>query len=237
MQWRSFSRSIAIGGICLMTTLATSAVVAPAHAQAQSVTGFNPFDPQWAALANPYTPFWIQRRSQHGSRNQSTGLHSEVGVRNCGIVCRIRRNLRQFFRASVRFPNVRAAGLVHECGGSRVENVSRRQLQVEPQRCAARRSLCDGEFWRHKHQNEPVGTPWPDEFLCWQRCGRCDSECRPWPSIDAADQRRRQLRLYSSAGIDIQMIGDDFLHWIGGNILIEARSQMKNRTIMQPPRA
>jgi len=57
MQWRSFSRSIAIGGICLMTTLATSAVVAPAHAQAQSVTGFNPFDPQWAALANPYTPF------------------------------------------------------------------------------------------------------------------------------------------------------------------------------------
>jgi len=33
------------------------------------------------------------------------------------------------------------------------------------------------------------------------------------------------------------MIGDDFLHWIGGSILIEARSQMKNRTIMQPPRA
>jgi len=33
------------------------------------------------------------------------------------------------------------------------------------------------------------------------------------------------------------MIGADGSHWTGGNILIEARSQMKNRTIMQPPRA
>jgi hypothetical protein len=33
------------------------------------------------------------------------------------------------------------------------------------------------------------------------------------------------------------MIGDDVSHCTGGNILIEARSQMKNRTIMQPPRA
>src|SRR6185437_13615523 len=56
MRWRFCPRSIAVGGICLMATLATGGPVAPAHAQAQPVTGFSPFDPQWA-LANPFTSF------------------------------------------------------------------------------------------------------------------------------------------------------------------------------------
>jgi hypothetical protein len=70
MHWRSRSRTLAIGGICLMATMTTGARV---HAQAMQVVGsspaassstgsnpaasnsngFNPYDPQWA-LATPF---------------------------------------------------------------------------------------------------------------------------------------------------------------------------------------
>jgi hypothetical protein len=46
-------RSIGIGGISLMAVSATGALIAPADAQAQQVSGFNAFDPRWA-LATPF---------------------------------------------------------------------------------------------------------------------------------------------------------------------------------------
>jgi hypothetical protein len=52
MHWGFCTRSIAIGGICLMATLATGLLIEPADAQTQQVGGFNPFDPRWA-LATP----------------------------------------------------------------------------------------------------------------------------------------------------------------------------------------
>jgi hypothetical protein len=52
MLW-SFSRSVAIGGICLMAGLAAGAPVNPAHAQMQQTGGFNALDPQWT-LASPF---------------------------------------------------------------------------------------------------------------------------------------------------------------------------------------
>jgi hypothetical protein len=54
MRWRFRARSIVIGGICLTVTSAPGVLIAPANAQAQQVSGFNAFDPQWA-LASPYT--------------------------------------------------------------------------------------------------------------------------------------------------------------------------------------
>jgi hypothetical protein len=53
MHWRSCTRSTAIGGILLAATLATGALIAPAHAQMQQVDGFGAYAPQWA-LGNPY---------------------------------------------------------------------------------------------------------------------------------------------------------------------------------------
>jgi hypothetical protein len=73
MQRRSSSRSIAIGGACVMLTLATSGSIKPANAQAMQqvsapatvsqgnasqasnsqASGFNALDPQWA-FANPF---------------------------------------------------------------------------------------------------------------------------------------------------------------------------------------
>jgi hypothetical protein len=53
MQRRFCSRSIAIGGIFLIVTLATGALMERAHAQAQPLIGFNALDPQWA-FARPY---------------------------------------------------------------------------------------------------------------------------------------------------------------------------------------
>jgi hypothetical protein len=69
MQRRSSSRSIAIGGACVMLTLATSGSISPANAQAMQqvsappavasqagnsqASGFNALDPQWA-FANPF---------------------------------------------------------------------------------------------------------------------------------------------------------------------------------------
>jgi hypothetical protein len=84
MQWRSFSRSIAIGGICLMVTLATSALVAPTHAQAQAVTGFNPFDPQWA-LASSYTPFGFNAGSNMAPGTNQQGYTAKLGSGTVGL--------------------------------------------------------------------------------------------------------------------------------------------------------
>ena len=66
MQRRSSLRSIAIGGACVMFTLAASGSIKPAHAQAMQqvsgpvsqandsqASGFNALDPQWA-FANPF---------------------------------------------------------------------------------------------------------------------------------------------------------------------------------------
>lgn len=53
MQRRFCSRSIAIGGIFWMVTLATGALMERAHAQAQPLIGFNALDPQ-GAFARPY---------------------------------------------------------------------------------------------------------------------------------------------------------------------------------------
>jgi hypothetical protein len=69
MQRRSSSRSIAIGGACVMLALATSGTIKPAHAQAMQqisapqtggsqgssaqANGFNALDPQWT-FANPF---------------------------------------------------------------------------------------------------------------------------------------------------------------------------------------
>ena len=60
MHWISRSRTVAVGGICLLAVLTTGARV---HAQAMQVVGsnstasnangFNPYDPQWA-LATPF---------------------------------------------------------------------------------------------------------------------------------------------------------------------------------------
>jgi hypothetical protein len=59
MVCRSGARSIAIGGLFLTLTLATSAWIAPAHAQAmQQVGGFDAYDPQWAqAGSSMYSGF------------------------------------------------------------------------------------------------------------------------------------------------------------------------------------
>jgi hypothetical protein len=69
MQRRSSSRSIAIGGACVMLALATGGSIKPANAQAMQqvsapqgtgsqtsnsqASGFNALDPQWA-FANPF---------------------------------------------------------------------------------------------------------------------------------------------------------------------------------------
>jgi len=71
MHWRSRSRTLALGGICLVATFCLMTILAmraPAHAQAMQVvgsgatgssptnssaSGFNPYDPQWA-LAAPF---------------------------------------------------------------------------------------------------------------------------------------------------------------------------------------
>ena len=83
MRWRSFLRSIAIGGICLMVTLAASTLVAPTHAQA--VTGFNPFDPQWAALANPYTPFGFNAGSNMAPGTDQQAYTAKLGSGTLGL--------------------------------------------------------------------------------------------------------------------------------------------------------
>jgi hypothetical protein len=53
MQWRFCSRSMAIGGSCLILISAAGAQVEPAHAQAQPFSGFSESYPQWL-VANPY---------------------------------------------------------------------------------------------------------------------------------------------------------------------------------------
>lgn len=85
MQWRFCSRPIAIGGICLMVTLTASALVAPAHAQAQPVTGFNPFDPQWAALANPYTPLGFNAGSDMAPGTNQQAYTAKLGSGTLGL--------------------------------------------------------------------------------------------------------------------------------------------------------
>ena len=97
MDWRSCSRIIAIGGICVAAILATGT---RAHSQAMQVVGgssagssasgsnavgFNPYDPQWALS----TPFGIQHCLQHDHRNRPAGLHDEVWVRDIRIVRRV----------------------------------------------------------------------------------------------------------------------------------------------------
>jgi hypothetical protein len=84
MQWRFCQRPIAIGGICLMVTLATGALAAPAHAQAQPVTGFNPFDPQWA-LANPYTPFGFNAGSNMTPGTNQQAYTAKLGSGTVGL--------------------------------------------------------------------------------------------------------------------------------------------------------
>jgi hypothetical protein len=51
MPGEFLARSIAVGGICLLIGLAAGTM--PAHAQAQPLTAFSPFDPQ-LAMANPF---------------------------------------------------------------------------------------------------------------------------------------------------------------------------------------
>ncbi len=53
MHWGSCSRSMAIGGICLMATVATSALVGPAQAQQVDAFGF-------AGGANEFYPLWAK---------------------------------------------------------------------------------------------------------------------------------------------------------------------------------
>ena len=55
MHWGLCSRSIAIGGICLMATVATAALVEPAHAQQmQQVDGIRAADEIYPLWAKPY---------------------------------------------------------------------------------------------------------------------------------------------------------------------------------------
>jgi hypothetical protein len=56
MHWGFRARSVAVGGIFLMVTSVMGTLIEPAYAQAQTVNGFNPYDPQWA-FANPAMPF------------------------------------------------------------------------------------------------------------------------------------------------------------------------------------
>jgi hypothetical protein len=53
MHWGFCARSVAIGSVCLITTMATGALVKPADAQEQQASGFNAYDPRWA-LVTPY---------------------------------------------------------------------------------------------------------------------------------------------------------------------------------------
>ena len=87
MQWRFSSRSIAIGGACMMFALATSGSIAPAHAQAMQqvsgpqagvsqandslASGFNALDPQWA-FANPFMA------SRFGLGSLATGVSEQA---------------------------------------------------------------------------------------------------------------------------------------------------------------
>ncbi len=63
MHWRFRAPSVAIGGVCLMATFATPALVGRAHAQAMN--GFNPYDPQWAS---PLTPLGFNAGAAGGNQ-------------------------------------------------------------------------------------------------------------------------------------------------------------------------
>jgi hypothetical protein len=54
-----------LGGVCLVVALMTSA-----PADAQAVSAFNPYDPQWA-LANPYSSFGFSAGSNTASNQQA----------------------------------------------------------------------------------------------------------------------------------------------------------------------
>ena len=84
MQWRFCSRSIAVGSICLMATLATLALAAPARAQAQPVTGFSPFDPQWA-LASPYTSFGFNSGANPAFGTSQQAYTAKLGSGTVGL--------------------------------------------------------------------------------------------------------------------------------------------------------
>jgi hypothetical protein len=87
MQWRSSSRSMAIGGACIMFALATSVSIEPANAQAMQqvngppatasqsndsqASGFNALDPQWA-FANPFMA------SRFGLGPMATGVSQQA---------------------------------------------------------------------------------------------------------------------------------------------------------------
>jgi hypothetical protein len=103
MHWRSCSRSIGVGGICL-AALATGRLAEPANAQAMqqvngsqasgsAASGFNALDPQWA-FASPFMSSGFGVGSIAGGINQqayitkfgsgTAGLFVESNARDSG---------------------------------------------------------------------------------------------------------------------------------------------------------
>jgi hypothetical protein len=113
MQWRYCSRSIAIGGICLMITSATGGLIAPANAQAPQVSGFYAFDPRWA-LASPYTFSGLNTGSNFAAGINQQAYTAPFGTGTVGLF--VESNVRgdgagatagNFFGAPPAFPTSR----------------------------------------------------------------------------------------------------------------------------------
>ena len=102
MHWRYRSRSIAIGGICLMATLTAGAsaraqamqVVGPGSsssnpgATGSGTAGFNPYDPQWAMTApfgfNTTSPGVSQQAYTMKLNSGTVGLFSATSNQDYG---------------------------------------------------------------------------------------------------------------------------------------------------------
>jgi len=84
MRWRFCSRSLVIGGGCLMLTLAAGARVEPARAQAQPLNGFNESYPQWL-VANPYMPTGFIAGSNFPTGINQQGYMAKLGSGTVGL--------------------------------------------------------------------------------------------------------------------------------------------------------
>jgi hypothetical protein len=99
MHWRSCSRSIGVGGICL-AALVTGRLTEPANAQAMQqvnssqasgsqasgsqASGFNALDPQWA-LASPFMSSGFGVGSIAGGTNQQAAYATKFGSGTVGL--------------------------------------------------------------------------------------------------------------------------------------------------------
>jgi hypothetical protein len=95
MHWGFCSRSIAIGGICLIATVATGALIEPARAQAQQADGFglggtaNEFYPLWA---KPYLFSGFNAGANGAIGSNQTAYTTKIGSGTVGLFLESNRN-------------------------------------------------------------------------------------------------------------------------------------------------